>query len=263
MDKGIVIKSNVLEILERQLSARAKKKQYGFVAVGSATDAYMRHEEKFKLTEGILQLLLKYRFPVFISTKSTLILRDIELLKEIDKSAILPNNLKKNFNRGAILSVSLSTVERKITDMLEPGASTPQQRLETVQQLKKEGFFVGINAIPILPFISDTDDHLEKMITAAKRHEADYILVGGLTLFGQDAADSKPLYFNFLKRFDPSLLPLYEKLYGINFYPPKKYLEELKSKSEKICIEHNIRTSILNTHVKSIKGDTESAPELF
>jgi DNA repair photolyase len=94
MEKGIIVKSNVLEILERQLQMRARKGEYGFVTVGSATDAYMHHEEQWKLTEGVLKLLLKYRFPAFISTKSTLILRDVQLLQQIDKAAILPDDLK-------------------------------------------------------------------------------------------------------------------------------------------------------------------------
>src|SRR5688572_17935307 len=92
MEDGLVFKENALEILEWQLAARAKKNQYGIVAVGSGTDAYIHHEEKHKMTEGMLKLLSKYRFPVFISTKCTLITRDIELLKEIDKMAILPGD---------------------------------------------------------------------------------------------------------------------------------------------------------------------------
>src|SRR5258705_12555306 len=125
MEEGLAVKSNALEIVEKQLAAKAKKGQYGFVALGSATDAYMPYEEKWKLTEGMLKLLLKYRFPVFISTKSTLILRDIELLKQIDKTAILPEDLRKSLRRGVILSVSISSMEVAITNMLEPGAATP------------------------------------------------------------------------------------------------------------------------------------------
>src|SRR5258705_242192 len=175
----------------------------------------------------MLRILFKYRFPVFISTKSTLILRDIELLKQIDKSAILPGDLKESLDRGVILSTSISTMNSTISNMLEPGAATPEERLEIVRQLKQEGFLTGVNAIPMLPFISDKEEELEKIIIAAKQADAHYILVGGLTLFGSQPADSKTLYFNFLKRYNPSLIPKYEKLYGINFFPPKKYLQEL------------------------------------
>src|SRR5882724_13686256 len=95
MNERLAVKVNALEILEKQLAARAKKNQYGFVAVGTGTDAYIHHEEKYRMTERMLDLLLKYRFPVFISTKCTLIIRDIQLLKEIDKAAILPEDLKE------------------------------------------------------------------------------------------------------------------------------------------------------------------------
>src|SRR6476620_5131197 len=125
-----------LAVLERQLQVKAKKGQHGIVVVGSATDAYLYHEEKWRLTEGMLKLFLKYRFPVFISTKSTLVLRDVELLKQIDKAAILPEDLKTTLRRGVIMSTSLSTMNEQIANMLEPGAATPLERLEILRQLK-------------------------------------------------------------------------------------------------------------------------------
>src|SRR5437867_3673451 len=258
MEDGLAIKSNALEILEKQLLARAKKGQYGFVAVDSATDAYMHHEDKWKLTQGMLELLLKYRFPVFTSTKSTSILRDVELLKQIDQAAILPDDLKRKLNRGVILSVSVSSMNQKITNILEPGAATPWERLEVMHQLKQQGFLAGVNAIPTLPFLSDTEEELERTISAAKKHGADYILVGGLTLFGKERADSKPLYFNFLKRYHPALLPDYETLYGTNFSPSKKYLRKLTEKAALLCRRHNIRRSILTEHEETANGNPAS-----
>lgn len=245
MEEGLAVKLNALEILGKQLATKAKKGQYGFVAVGSGTDAYIHHEEKYRLTEGMLQLMLKYRFPVFISTKCTLITRDIELLKQIDKNAILPPDLQDKLRRGLILSVSVSTLDEKISNMLEPGAAPPLQRLELVKRLKQEGFLVGVNAIPVLPFISDTEDELEKIIKAAKEHDADYILVGGLTLFGNGVADSKTLFYKFLERYDASLLPKYQQLYGANYYVSFQYQNELKRKAESLSRKYNIRNSVL------------------
>src|SRR5436190_12797558 len=92
MEEGLAIKANSPDVVEKQLSLRAKKNQYGLVTVGSGTDAYIQHEEKYRLTEGMLKLLLKYNFPVFIGTRRTLIERDIELLKQIDQTAILPDD---------------------------------------------------------------------------------------------------------------------------------------------------------------------------
>jgi len=245
MDDGLAVKVNALEVLEKQLALRAKKNQYGFVAVGSGTDAYIHHEEKIKMTEGFLRLLLKYRFPVFISTKCTLIKRDIEILKKIDKAAILPDDLQGRLKRGVILSVSISTLDDKISSMLEPGAAPPLMRLQLVKQLKEEAFLTGVNAIPLLPFISDTDEEMEKIISTSKEYHADYILAGGLTLFGKEAADSKTLFYKFLERYDASLLPKYHALYGENFYTSFNYQNKLKERANVLCKKYNLRNSIL------------------
>lgn len=245
MEQGLAVKSNLPVVLDKQLAARAKKGQYGFVAVGSATDAYLHHEREWRMTENILKVLLKYRFPVFVSTKTNLITRDLDLLKAIDREAILPDDLKDKLHRGVILSVSVSTLDQQISDSLEPGAIPPLQRLQLVKQLKQEGFLAGVNAIPLLPFISDTEEEMEKIIAAAKAYEADYVLAGGLTLFGNGPADSKTLYYKFLQRYDPSLLPRYETLYGNNFYTSYRYQEEIKQKAKRLCRKYDIRSSIL------------------
>lgn len=245
MDEGLAVKENAAVILEKQLATRAKKSQYGFVAVGSSTDAYIHHEEKYGLTQSMLRLLLKYRFPVFISTKCTLIKRDIELLKKIDRTAVLPADLQPTLKRGVILSVSVSVLDEKISDMIEPAAAPPSARLELVKELKQHGFLVGVNAMPLLPFISDTEEELEKIIATAKDHEADYVLAGGLTLFGEGPGDSKTLFFKFLERYDPSLLPKYRQLYGSNFYTSFSYQDALKEKVTRLCKKYSIRNSIL------------------
>jgi DNA repair photolyase len=128
----------------------------------------MPHEAHYKMTEGFLKLFVQFRFPVFISTKCALITRDINLLKQIDAKAILPDDLKDTLKRGVILSVSISSLDENICNMLEPGADKPLKRLKIVQQLKAEGFLTGVNAMPLLPFISDTEEELEKLIAAAK-----------------------------------------------------------------------------------------------
>lgn len=245
MEEKLAVKMNSLKVLEKQLASRAKRNQYGIVVVGSATDAYLNHENEFLLTQGFLKLLLKYRFPVFISTKRALILRDVELLKEIDRNAILPEDLRDQLKRGVILSVSISSMDETIAQTLEPGAISPMERLQLVRELKREGFFCGVNAIPVLPFISDTQVELEKIISSAKQHNADYIFVGGLTLFGNGSADSKTLFYKFLERKFPHLIPDYDKLYSYKFYPPQWYQDELHQRAIKLCSTYKIRNSII------------------
>lgn len=245
MDDGLMVKSNAVEILNKQLASRARKNEYGFVAVGSATDAYMPHEEKWEITKRMLELLLKHRFPVFISTKCTLIKRDLDVLKQIDQVAIRPPDLAARLKRGVILSVSISTLDQGLTNMLEPGAAPPEERLQLVKYLKQQGFLVGINAIPLLPMISDTEEALEQIIIAARQHEADYILAGGLTLFGSGKADSKTLYYKFVEKNFPDLVPVYDQLYGGNPYTPFAYQDKLKKLAYALCKKHGIRSSIM------------------
>ena len=115
-----------------------------------------------------------------------MIKRDIDLLKQIDANAILPEDLKQNPGRGVIISFSFSTLDEKLAKQIEPGAPSPQKRLETLKLFSDNGFLCGVNAMPLLPYITDTEEEIEKIVAAAKQYGANYILIAGLTLFGND-----------------------------------------------------------------------------
>jgi len=245
----IVIKKAAAAILDKQLANRAKKNEFGFIAVGSATDAYMQVEEEFGLTRELLRVILKHRFPVFISTKSELIKRDLDLLKQIDANAILPEDLKLNPGRGVIISFSFSTLDEQLAKQIEPGAPAPQKRLEILKLFSDNGFLCGVNAMPLLPYISDTEVELEKIVAAAKQYGANYILIAGLTLFGNDVpiaigSDSKQLVFRFLRNNYPDLVEKYEKMYGSVYYSSWQYQQELKKRSDALCEKYKIKNSI-------------------
>jgi DNA repair photolyase len=245
MAKTLSIKINASEILEKELSRRAKKGEYGIIAISSSTEPYLKIEERVKLTRKLLEIILKYKFPVHILTKSKLVLRDLDLLKEIDKGAILANDLKPKLKRGAIISFSISTLDEKLAKILEPQAPTPKERLETMKKCKEEGFLVGVDYIPVLPFLSDTDEHLDEMIKTAKDQGADFVLVGALTLFGNKPADCKTLYYQFLEKYYPELLPKYKSLYRVFFTPSKEYQKELEEKSKRLCEKYRIKNRII------------------
>ena len=247
MTDTLAVKINALPVLDRQLAFRVKKNQRGIIALASATDPYLGAEEKYQITSGILKLIAYHAFPVLVITKSTLILRDLDLLKEIDTRAIHAPDLKDRISRGVVISFSISTLDEKLSSALEPGAPPPISRLETMLKCKEAGFLVGVNCIPALPFISDTEEALEEMISAARNYGADYILIGGLTLFGDGPADSKTLYFKFLERTFPELIAPYKELYGSFFMPPEYYRRRLEMRSERLCKQYDIRTSILET----------------
>ena len=240
----IVIKKDAAAILDKQLANRAKKNEFGFIAVGSATDAYMQAEEEIGLTRDLLKVILKHRFPVFISTKSDLIKRDLDLLKLIDETAILPADLKTDPGRGVIISFSISTLDEKLAKQIEPGAPAPLKRLETLKICSDAGFLSGVNAMPLLPYLTDTDEEMEKIVAASKQYGAHYVLIAGLTLFGNDERDSKQLVFKFLKNNYPGLLEKYEKMYGAVYYVPWQYQQQLKKRSDALCEKYKIKNSI-------------------
>jgi DNA repair photolyase len=245
MAKTLSAKVNSPELLEKQLSRRARKGEYGIIALSSSTEPYMPIEEKLKLTRKLLEIILKYKFPLHVLTKSKLVLRDLDLLKEIDKNAVLPSDLKPKLKHGVIISFSISTLDEKLAKILEPGAPAPRERLETIKKCKEQGFLTGVCYIPVLPFISDTEEQLDKMIKTAKDYGADYVLVGALTLFGNGPADCKTLYYKFLERYFPELLPKYKSLFKIFFQPTKEYQEELQERSIRICSNYKIKNRIV------------------
>jgi len=167
------------------------------------------------------------------------------LLKAIDKAAILPTDLQPHLKRGVILCVSIATMDEKVAAMLEPGAMLPLQRLQLLQELKQHDFLAGVNAMPLLPHISDTEEKLEEIIAASSQHGADFILPASLTLFGDGIADSKTLFYRFLQRYNAKLIADYDALYKGSSSPPFYYQQQLKQKAQAICKKYKLRTSIL------------------
>ncbi len=245
MAKTLSVKTNAPELLEKQLSRRVKRGEYGIIVLSSSTEPYMQIEEKLKLTRRLLEIILKYKFPVEIATKSKLVLRDLDLLKEIDKNAILPDDLKSKLKHRTIISFSISTSDNKLAKTLEPGAPGPIERLETMRRCKEKGFFTGVCFIPVLPFLSDSEEQLEETIKTVKEYGADFIFIGGLTLFGKEPIDSKTLYYKFLEKNYPALLPRYKNLYRIFFSPSKEYWKGIENRSRRLCEKYRIKNSIV------------------
>ncbi len=206
MAKTLSAKINAPEVLEKQIKREANKGEFGIIALSSSTEPYMKAEEKLELTRRLLEVILRHKFPVHVLTKSKLVLRDLDLLREIDKKAILPTDLRDKLRHGVIISLSISTLDERMAKLLEPGAPPPKEKLETMQNVEG-GFLVGVDYIPVLPFLSDTDEQLDKMIKTAKDYKADFVLIGALTLFGNGPADCKTLYYKFLEKHYPELVP--------------------------------------------------------
>lgn len=233
-------KANALELLERQLSLRAKKGEYGFIVLSSATEAYMPTEEKIGLTRRLLETILKYRFPVHVITRSTLVLRDLDILKGIDKEAVLPEDLKARVSGGVIVSFSIPSINEKLSKIMEPGAALPRERMEAMRQFKQEGILAGIVAMPIFPFLSDSDDDIETLIKEAKKHGADYVLFSALTLYGMGQEHT----YRVLQVHFPDVLERYQQLYSGDRKTWQRYEGDLQLRARSLLKKHGLKPKI-------------------
>src|SRR5688572_15417013 len=125
MEEKLSVKINALELLDKQLTLRAKKQQYGIIVLSSATDPYLPIEEKYQITRSMLEIIQKHKFPVHIITKSPLVSRDFDLLENINSDAILPLDLQPVLSSKVFITFSFSTIENDIAKIFEPGAPPP------------------------------------------------------------------------------------------------------------------------------------------
>lgn len=235
----LAVKINAPTLLEKELYRKAKKKEYGFIALSSATEPWMKVERKYQVTRKCLEIIAKYKFPIHCLTKSPLILRDLDLLYEINENAVLPSDLSK-LNCGTLITFSLSTLDKKIAKIFEPNAPKPIDKLKTVEKIRDYGFYCGIAYIPVLPFISDSNEQLDEMIRVAGELGIDYVFVGALTLYGV----GRELYFRILEKHFPELIPEYEKLYKSN-QPSKEYQKKLEKLVIELCNKYRVKRMIL------------------
>ena len=189
-------KENMLQILENELS---KKRLKGVVGIGAMSDTYNPMEIKYQQTRGALQLISKYGFGVSIDTKSDLILRDIDLLKEI--------NAKNN----VIIKFTITTPDDKLSKIIEPNVCISSKRLEAIKILNDNGIFTGIMMNPVLPFITDKEDEIKKLVELARRSGAKFIhTYMGMTL----RENQRAYYFDKLDEKFPGVKEKYIKNYG-------------------------------------------------
>jgi DNA repair photolyase len=241
---GLAVKINGPEVLVRQLKNRARKRKYAFIALGSATDPYLPVEEDYQITREFLRIILRFHFPVHILTRSPLVLRDLDLLRKIGEKAIIPRELQDKLDKGVIISFSFSTLDPELAQIFEPGAPEPEVRLKTMKKCKEAGFMVVAVFMPLLPYLSDTEDSLDYMIGQVKKQGADFVLAAGLTLFGEGPTDCRTRYYQALQEHFPEKVKETQALFGKSFAPSRKYQRELHLRVKNLSQKHEIRNRI-------------------
>jgi len=155
-EREIYVKTNAAEALRNELAAKSYRPKP--IAMGTNTDPYQPSERKHQLTRAILEVMLETRHPVMITTKSALILRDLDLLTELAKLGL------------AKVAISVTSMDHKLSRKMEPRASSPSRRLEAIRALSEAGVPTAIFASPMIPAINDME--LERILDAGKAQGA-------------------------------------------------------------------------------------------
>jgi DNA repair photolyase len=200
----VAVKINAIDILRRELDPKRKRvplKKCFMMVGGGVGDSYQAVEKKYQLTRQALELMLEFNLPTHVLTKSTLIERDIDILKKINEQT------------RAIVNFSFSSVDDGISAIFEPGVPPPSRRLEMILKFKQAGIPCGLFLMPVIPFITDTPVQIERTFQKAKEFGIDYIIFSGMTM--KDGRQ-KQYFLNVLKKYYPDLITEYQYIFQPN-----------------------------------------------
>jgi len=199
------------------------------IALGTATDPYQPAEKQFQITRRMLEVFREFEGIDFsITTKSTLVLRDLDLLRPIAQ--------QHHFS----VHITVTTVDARLARRIEPKAPPPLKRLEAVKALVDAGIRAGVNAAPVLPGLTDSPSQLERLARAAAEHHARFFFVNVLFLMPSAKAQFMP----FLEKEYPHLAWRYRRLYQNSAYLSKQYKDDI----EKLTGELRERYGLAGSH---------------
>jgi len=217
-ERKIYVKQHAAEMLRRDL--RRVKPDEG-IAIGTATDPYQPAEKKYEVTRAILEEMARQRgLEIGIVSKSTLMLRDIDVLRRVAER----NRL--------FVNVTITTLDVGLARMLEPRAPRPDLRLDALRKLNEAGVDAGVICAPVLPEITDKPGDLENIVRATAEAGGKYIYANPLFLKPCSAA----VFLPFLEREFPSLVDKYRSRFESRAFLSAAYhkrISELISKFRK------------------------------
>lgn len=222
--RDILVKVNAIDLLQRELPSKRVK---GMIGTGSMCDPYTRAEATYNLTGQALRLFALHRFPVHVLTKSDMVLKDLEALRD---------------NPHPVVSFSLTTTDDDLARKLEPGAPSPTARLEAMCELAANGVHTGAVMMPILPFVTDTIENIARIVRNVRDAGGTYIIPSfGMTLRDRQRA----YYYNQLDRHFPGMRLKYEAWFGDKYYCPAPKAEQLRDKFFELCDFYGIATEVV------------------
>ena len=224
--EDIEVKQNAAELLEKELRSKRKK---GMIGTGAMSDPYMHIEKDLRLTEKCLEIILKYGFGVAIQTKSDLILRDIDLLDEINRSA------------KCVVQMTLTTYDDDLCQVLEPNVCNTKRRIEVLEEMRKRGIPAIVWITPVLPFINDTEENITSILNECVRAGVKGIIDFGMGLTLREG--NREYYYAALDKHFPGMKERYIKQYGNSYELPSPNARNLTAIFKRICKENSIMSS--------------------
>jgi len=221
-DTEIVVKTNVADVLRRELHRSSWQRDT--IALGTNTDPYQRAEGRYALMPGIIGALADSGTPFSILTKGTLLRRDLPLLSTA--SATVPISL----------AVSLAVADPEVHRGVEPGAPSPQARLALIRSIRDAGFDCHVMVAPVLPYLTDSVEHLDTLLGAIADAGATSVTVFGLHLRGS----TRGWFMSWLAGSHPELVGRYRDLYRRGAYLPASYRERLTRRAAKLISKHGL-----------------------
>lgn len=224
--EDIEVKENAPILLERELK---RKKHTCMIGTGAMCDPYMHCEEKLCLTRKCLEIINKYGFGVSVQTKSDRILRDCELLAEI------------NGRSKAVVNVTVTTLDDKLCGIIEPEVCPSSRRFEVLDKFRRLGVPTIVWLTPILPFINDTEENIRGIAEQCARCGVKGIVTFGgfgLTLRRGD----REYFYKCLDKDFPGIKEKYIKRYGLDYELPSDNNKRLMYIFTELCGKYGIMT---------------------
>src|SRR2546428_6295903 len=220
----IFVKINAPEVLRRELAHHSWTREE--VHLGTATDPYQPAEGAYKISRQILEALLAARTPVNIVTRSTMVVRDVDLLTRLAEGP------------GSMVCFSIATMDAAVAREIEPDVPPPLRRLEALRTLAQAGVPVAVLLAPVIPGIADQPKQLAAVVAAAKEYGASSLWTNALHLGGV----TRQAFFQYLGHRRAALIPEYERMYR-GKYAPSAYRRHVQEVVGALKVRHGLHNT--------------------
>jgi len=218
----VKVKENALQVIRDDLGRKVKK---GVVATGAMSDPYNPLERSLKLTRNSLELINAFHFGVAIATKSTLVTRDIDILKDIKSHS------------PVIVKITITTCDDDLSQKIEPHVATSSERFAMLKELSDAGIYCGVLMMPILPFINDTEENIQGILQQAKEAGAKFVYPSfGMTL----RQGNREYYYEKLDELFPQLKQKYRSMYENRYMCTSRKAKKLWELFVNLCNQHEL-----------------------